>query len=300
LASRIDQLIRRAQAVAADSQPWPGQFLLRGLEIQALLSRLDVPRGARILEIGCGNAIGSAVLAGEAGMVVATDLPRPDKSSHSIGMDMPRRLLERLDVPNCHLAAASATRLPFPSHSFDVVFSSYVLEHVPDKSQAIKELRRVLMPHGLLVAFVPNFVERLYAPFFFWVYLASRFAKVRSRRARNGTGPETCAKPAFGRALRETYPSFPLPNPHGAYASSAEELRNHLPRAWIDRLTRGGFRVVDRFFLMNLPANAASLVLGDRGMRLYGYFRAVDRLLGGSAVGPALGQYACYVARPTP
>lgn len=45
--------------------------------------------------------------------------------------------------------------LPFADASYDVVYASHVLEHVPDDRRAIAEIRRVLRPGGLAVLPVP-------------------------------------------------------------------------------------------------------------------------------------------------
>jgi hypothetical protein len=45
--------------------------------------------------------------------------------------------------------------LPFASGSYDLVFASHVLEHVPDDRRAIKEVRRILRVGGIAVLPVP-------------------------------------------------------------------------------------------------------------------------------------------------
>jgi glycosyltransferase involved in cell wall biosynthesis/SAM-dependent methyltransferase len=50
---------------------------------------------------------------------------------------------------------ADITNLPFPDASFDLVYCSHVLEHVPDDGAAMRELLRVLVPDGLAVVMVP-------------------------------------------------------------------------------------------------------------------------------------------------
>lgn len=47
---------------------------------------------------------------------------------------------------------ADAVDLPFADESFDVVAAHYMLYHVPDPLQALREFRRVLRPGGTLVA----------------------------------------------------------------------------------------------------------------------------------------------------
>lgn len=46
-------------------------------------------------------------------------------------------------------------QLPFDSGSYDFIFASHVLEHIPDDEKAISEIRRVLKPNGIAVLPVP-------------------------------------------------------------------------------------------------------------------------------------------------
>ena len=51
-------------------------------------------------------------------------------------------------------------RLPFNNESYDFVFASHVLEHVPDDEKAISEIRRILKPNGIAVLPVPIVSEK--------------------------------------------------------------------------------------------------------------------------------------------
>lgn len=75
------------------------------------------------------------------------------KGGHQrIALDMdPRGLLPGSGV------CASATALPFPDASFDVVAAFDVIEHCEPESAAIAELARVLRPGGRLLASVPAY-----------------------------------------------------------------------------------------------------------------------------------------------
>ncbi len=44
----------------------------------------------------------------------------------------------------------SATAMPFPDREFDVVWSIWTLEHIPNPEQALREIRRVLKDEGLI------------------------------------------------------------------------------------------------------------------------------------------------------
>ena len=45
--------------------------------------------------------------------------------------------------------------LPFSNATYDFVFASHVLEHIPDDKQAIQEIRRILKPNGIAILPVP-------------------------------------------------------------------------------------------------------------------------------------------------
>ncbi|HEY3760394.1 MAG TPA: class I SAM-dependent methyltransferase [Verrucomicrobiae bacterium] len=50
--------------------------------------------------------------------------------------------------------------LPFADATYDFVFASHVLEHIPDDRKAISEIRRILRPNGLAVLPVPVVCEK--------------------------------------------------------------------------------------------------------------------------------------------
>ncbi len=64
--------------------------------------------------------------------------------------ELPESQYVSLDISphHCPSLLADLTRLPFPDETFDVVYCSHVLEHVPDDRAAMREMRRVLAPHG--------------------------------------------------------------------------------------------------------------------------------------------------------
>ena len=49
-------------------------------------------------------------------------------------------------------AVLDAQSLPFPTARFDAVIANHMLYHVPDRSRALSEMRRVLKPGGRLYA----------------------------------------------------------------------------------------------------------------------------------------------------
>lgn len=51
-------------------------------------------------------------------------------------------------------------QLPFADATYDFVFASHVLEHVPDDEKAISEIRRILKPDGIAILPVPIIAEK--------------------------------------------------------------------------------------------------------------------------------------------
>jgi SAM-dependent methyltransferase len=57
--------------------------------------------------------------------------------------------------PTRGMVASDLTRMAFADGSFDVILCSHVLEHIPDDSRAMRELRRILRRGGQAILAVP-------------------------------------------------------------------------------------------------------------------------------------------------
>jgi SAM-dependent methyltransferase len=51
-------------------------------------------------------------------------------------------------------------QLPFGDKTYDFVFASHVLEHIPDDHKAIFEIHRILKPNGMAILPVPIYSEK--------------------------------------------------------------------------------------------------------------------------------------------
>lgn len=109
--------------------------------------------GRRVLDIGCGVGYGAFFLACYgATSVVAVDLG-------GVALSYAKATYYH---PKLTYAQSDALRLPFADGSFDFVFSSQVIEHVPNVEDFLLEIRRVMAPSGLCLIITPN--QALFSP----------------------------------------------------------------------------------------------------------------------------------------
>jgi SAM-dependent methyltransferase len=100
--------------------------------------------GKDVLDAGCGEGYGAALLARDAGSVVGTDLEQ-EVVEHATAR-----------YPSVRFQTADLTALPFPEQSFDAVVSLQVIEHLQRPREFVSECARVLRPGGVLVLSTPN------------------------------------------------------------------------------------------------------------------------------------------------
>ena len=122
---------------------WRGQ--VPSFDVAAwVLDLAGLSAGTRVLDAGCGNGVYLRALRA--------------RRTRAVGCDRSPGMLRAAAFPA--LVNADVVALPVRDASFDIVLAPHMLYHVPDRAQAIRELRRVLVPGGRLVA-VTNGAQHL-------------------------------------------------------------------------------------------------------------------------------------------
>lgn len=152
--------------------------VIREFEYKNIVKRF-VP-GMRILEIGGGTGYQAKRLSEDGFVVDSIDVPN---SNYADQLEFPVRPYDGRNIP-------------FPNESFDVVFSSNVLEHVLDLPQLQTEMKRVLKPGGYCVHLMPTGAWRCWTNLAHYTELFQRLFGLMPRLI-----PKGLSKHAFSDSL---------------------------------------------------------------------------------------------------
>lgn len=125
------------------------------------VARLQLPRGAKVLDVGCGtgaSALPAAQAVGPEGSVVGADLS-------ARLLDHARAKAKARGLANVEFRLADMTSLGYPDGHFDAVVSVFSVFFVPDMEGLVRELWRMVRPGGQLAVTTwgPRFVEPAYS-----------------------------------------------------------------------------------------------------------------------------------------
>lgn len=201
---------------------------LRNAEIDRI--SVHLARGARILEIGAGTGEQARELTRRGFDVTAIEIAQSNYAAN--------RTFPIIDY--------DGHAIPLPDASIDIVFSSNVLEHVPDLPRMHAEIRRVLRPSGYCVHAMPTHSWR------FWTTLSSypdalvRLAVAAPDLLPHGwpSGPELrrLAR-SWYRTGRQVVGAM-LPRRHGERGNVVSELWLFHPSWWRQNFADNRFTVV--------------------------------------------------------
>jgi SAM-dependent methyltransferase len=119
---------------------------LYGPGTRRVVLEAGLQRGMRVADLGCGVGMVTGLLA---------ELVGPE--GHAVGIDFSREQLAqareelKAGTPNVSFVEASATDTGLPPGSFDLVYCRFLLIHLSEPERALREMRTLLKPGGILV-----------------------------------------------------------------------------------------------------------------------------------------------------
>lgn len=121
------------------------------------IERLQLPEGARVLDVCCGSgasAIPAAAAVGPTGFVTGVDLA-------ANLLELAQTKAKQHGLANTHFEPGDMTNLHFETGTFDNVVCVFGIFFVPDMNAALRELTRVLRSGGKLTitTWGPRFFE---------------------------------------------------------------------------------------------------------------------------------------------
>ncbi len=115
----------------------------------------QIPKGSKVLEIGCGTGQMTNFLA----MTFGRTVIGADMCMNSLKLASDFR--DRFGIANAHFVQVNLFRPPFAPASFDVVFSNGVLHHTSDCHAAFRSIAPLVKPGGVIMIGLYNWLGRL-------------------------------------------------------------------------------------------------------------------------------------------
>jgi SAM-dependent methyltransferase len=200
---------------------------LRAAELDIVLALANGLEG-RVLEIGGGTGSQAAILQRRGVDITSIEM--------AVSNYRDARVFPLIDYDGVHI--------PFDDETFDTLFSSNVLEHVPHLEMFQAEMMRVLKPDGRAIHIMPSHTWRLWSNVTHYVSLAQKLISVRvaadipaSNVAASSQGASSSLASRLKRAV--------IPARHGERGNVFTETVYFHPAWWRRRFEEAGWVVED-------------------------------------------------------
>ena len=187
------------------------------------------PLGATMLEIGGGTGYQAKQLADRGFSVSSIDVSNSNYRDNQV-------------FP---VQTYDGKRFPFKDNTFDLVFSSNVLEHVLDLDQLHQETQRVLKPNGYCVHVIPTSVWRFWTSFTNYVELVQRLGLLLPALIPESINPREVLRPLrVAKRAWELVRYYAVPPRHGEIGNVVSELWTFSARHWLRHFTAHQFEIL--------------------------------------------------------
>ncbi len=174
LYERFDDMVVRHIALHLADEIWKKYPFQKGYDF--ITTHLQNEKNVNILELGCGvgRMIGTLAKENPEGFFWGIDYSyQMLKQGHdfwienkTILLDLSHKGFSAIHIPghelkNLNFGLAKAEELPFKNKSQDYVFSNFLLDRLQQPLEGLKEMKRVLKPHGKIIMVTPlNFLHK--------------------------------------------------------------------------------------------------------------------------------------------
>jgi ubiquinone/menaquinone biosynthesis C-methylase UbiE len=132
----------------SDIKKW--HHFVRSREAEIAFSLFPATRFHRAIELGAGDGGQSATISTYCDQLICTE--RDEDSHEWLSQSILKRKMENVTYELCDAQDLSR----FKDNSFDLVFSSNMLEHIPDVNRCLLECQRVLKNDGVMLHTMPS------------------------------------------------------------------------------------------------------------------------------------------------
>ena len=214
---------------------------LREQEIHKIFSKCT-PKCFKIgLELGAGAGIQTKFLSSYVEYLTSTDL---DSSRFDV-------IKLRNHNRNVEFQIADAEELSnyFEPKSMELIFASYLLAHLPNRIEALKQIHKVLMDNGIVIFTMPNSLQKILSNFAFYPRMFVSGVKklhritMRTQKPRIDISKKNYIKNNMKWKVDPKRNLF-FPPLSGVYYSHFEEFQAFKKKNWMKLINSQGFNVI--------------------------------------------------------
>lgn len=223
-----------------DTAHW--ERFIREFEIDLILGDFREGHFNKALELGCGSGGTSKHLAYYCKKLTA--------------MEYNENLLTEQNDDKVTFITGDAQDLSrFGENEMDFIFSSSLIEHLPEPDKYLAECGRVVNPDGLIVHTVPNRIWKifnllLYYPFGIKTIFGGIFFKNKSQWIGGPRATETGIDSNLRPVGKKLSLKNLLPKTHGISGNHLTEFKRWGQKQWIKMFRRNGLEIVE---IVRLP-----------------------------------------------
>lgn len=223
---------------------------LRAEELAVVIDRCRaVFENNNLLEIGSGTGFQLSLLSEICASAQGIDVATGDYSGHQV---FPVTLYDGVNIP-------------FADRSFDVIFSSNLLEHIQHLSLFSNEMKRVLKDSGTCVHILPSHYWRFWTHITHYINLpalAVKYLGVKGSVSAKYQGINSSGEKNRLYGVSRLIKYIFIDPRHGERGNAITELLYFHPNHWRKRFRRDGWDVVDVF--PNGLFYTGHLIFGER------------------------------------